>query len=55
MLKSRMLGNPLVRFPEGRGWQPHAGVPRLLDQGVSPGKNNKVISPVGAAQKNLLP
>jgi hypothetical protein len=37
MLKSRMLGNPLVRFPEGRGWQPHAGVPRLLDPRVTRG------------------
>ena len=30
-LKSRMLGNPLVRFREGRGWQSTQRVPRLLD------------------------
>ena len=32
MLKSRMLGNPLVRFCEGRGGN-YFGAPRLLDQG----------------------
>ena len=38
MLKSRMLGNPLVRFCEGWGGN-LTEAPHLLDQGVSPRRN----------------
>ena len=35
LLKSRMMGNPLVRFCEGRGGNLRE-VPRLLDTSVKP-------------------